>query len=327
MSSPIALTGSRTLLSSPTLSWETVAGNINEQPFMIQNGGKYFLVYSASQSSDDAYCNGMLTNTDGNVTTATSWTKSTGCVFASSGNVYGPTIRSIVQSPDGTETWSLYQAKHFQGSGWDRNIRSQKISWNADSSPNFGTPLAGGSSLTIPSGEPTFCTTCNTYYGWGGSTSSTNANGDWNPLSNLEVRNMTLGITRMQIFQGVQTSNYTASVSVKADQYGSSLANPRYGMYAAYLDANNYVTVLFDPVAGQLSTEAVVGGVAQAKQNTAITLTYTIFHTLSVIKSGTTFTFSMDGTLEQTRTLSLATGQSGLITEDVIAEFRGFSLK
>jgi hypothetical protein len=39
--------------------------------------------------------------------------------------------------------------------GWSRDIRAQRFTWNADGSPNFGTPIAAGTQQQKPSGECT----------------------------------------------------------------------------------------------------------------------------------------------------------------------------
>jgi GH43 family beta-xylosidase len=57
-----------------------------------------------------------------------------------------------VKSPDGTEDWIIYHAAKHSGAGWDRNLRAQKFTWQADGSPDFGTPVSAGVPLTVPSG-------------------------------------------------------------------------------------------------------------------------------------------------------------------------------
>ena len=36
----------------------------------------------------------------------------------------------------------------------NRTTRAQKFTWNADGTPNFGVPVALGTQLAVPSGEP-----------------------------------------------------------------------------------------------------------------------------------------------------------------------------
>jgi GH43 family beta-xylosidase len=58
-------------------------------------------------------------------------------------------------SPDGTENWIVYHGTTSAAGNCDmnRSTRAQKFGWNADGTPNFGTPVALGTVLTSPSGE------------------------------------------------------------------------------------------------------------------------------------------------------------------------------
>ncbi len=157
MSNPYTLSGERVLISSPTNSWERIGRPyVNEGPQALLRNGKVFIVYSASGSWTDDYCLGMLTaSATSNLLLASSWTKSPGCVFSKRDTAYGPGHNNFIQSPDGTEDWLIYHANPVSGGGWSgRNIRVQRFTWKADGSPNFGTPVATYTPLTVPSGEP-----------------------------------------------------------------------------------------------------------------------------------------------------------------------------
>lgn len=162
MLNPWTLTGTRTMLSTPTYSWETQGTpNVNEGPEILKNGaGKVFLIYSASGCWLDEYGLGMLTLKDGgDPLIIANWTKSATPVFtkAPSNNVYGPGHNSFFTSPDGTESWIVYHANgapmNGNGCGTTRSPRMQKFTFNADGTPNFGTPVGSNSPVTVPSGE------------------------------------------------------------------------------------------------------------------------------------------------------------------------------
>lgn len=158
MSNPTTLSSDRVLLAEPTNGWERNGGPpyINEGPQPIVRNGTITMVYSASGSWTDDYCLGWLVNTDGNVMSRGSWTKSSGCVFSKRDTAYGPGHNSFTTSPDGSESWMLYHANAVAGSGWSgRSIRAQKFSWNANNTPNLGTPVATYQWLSAPSGEAT----------------------------------------------------------------------------------------------------------------------------------------------------------------------------
>jgi len=101
---------------------------------------------------------GLLTFTGKrNILDAASWTKTPTPVFSTSvkDSVFAPGHNSFFKSPDGKEDWILYHAnpRPGMGCGNGRSPRAQKFSWNADGSPNFGTPVKSGLALPVPSGS------------------------------------------------------------------------------------------------------------------------------------------------------------------------------
>ena len=99
----------------------------------------------------------MLVNSDGNYLNAASWTKQTQPVFktmtSTNGSVYGPGHCSLSQSLDGTEDWIFYHAAKTSGSGWDRDVRMQKFTWDPNGYPNFGEPIPAGIAINNPAGD------------------------------------------------------------------------------------------------------------------------------------------------------------------------------
>jgi GH43 family beta-xylosidase len=155
MSNPWTLTGTRTLLTKPELSWElNGAPKVNEEPDILQRNGKTFLVYSASHCISDDDALGMLTLTGTNPLLAASWTKSQTPVFVKNptNRAYGPGHNGFFTLKDGTQSWLIYHANSNPNEGCG-NPRMQQFTWNADGTPNFGSPVAIGTALTRPSGE------------------------------------------------------------------------------------------------------------------------------------------------------------------------------
>jgi GH43 family beta-xylosidase len=157
MSNPWTLTGPRVELSEPTYPWERYGMvPVNEGPEIIQHGGNTFLLYSASHCGTDYYGLGQLRmSSTADPLVATNWTKSAKPVFVQGVNAYGPGHNGFFKSKDGTEDWLIYHAntKAGQGCGDLRNPRMQKFTWNADGSPNFGTPVDINVPLARPAGE------------------------------------------------------------------------------------------------------------------------------------------------------------------------------
>ncbi|MFD3654609.1 family 43 glycosylhydrolase [Streptomyces sp. NPDC058620] len=158
MSNPYTLSGSAfSVISSPTLSWETQGGTVNEGPEPLYRNGKTFVVYSASACWGPDYKLGRLELTGSNPLLASSWTKKSTPVFSrnDSAGVYGPGHNGFFTSPDGTENWIVYHANDSASGGCDngRTTRAQKFTWNADGTPDFGAPIALGATRPGPSGE------------------------------------------------------------------------------------------------------------------------------------------------------------------------------
>ncbi|HEX6354697.1 family 43 glycosylhydrolase [Actinophytocola sp.] len=158
LSNPWTASGTRRILSTPTFSWETVGGAVNEGAEVIQRNGRTFIVFSASHCSTPDYKLGILTYNGGDPLQQSSWVKSSQPVFQrnNAAGVFAPGHNGFFKSPDGTEDWIVYHANSSANGGCDmnRSTRAQKFTWNADGTPNFGTPAAAGTRLPVPSGEP-----------------------------------------------------------------------------------------------------------------------------------------------------------------------------
>ncbi|MFB5678114.1 family 43 glycosylhydrolase [Paenibacillus terreus] len=155
MSDPRTISSQRVLISTPDHDWETSPGRINEGPQVNIRGNTINLVYSANGSWTDSYCLGLITAKIGDdLMNPSSWVKQDKPIFSSANGVYGPGHHSLTTSPDGSEDWIIYHAARWPGSGWTRNVRAQKFTWNADGTPNLGEPVDPNKPIATPSGEP-----------------------------------------------------------------------------------------------------------------------------------------------------------------------------
>ncbi|TDC21581.1 alpha-N-arabinofuranosidase [Streptomyces sp. 8K308] len=157
LANPWTPSGRGVRISSPTHAWERSGAGVNEGPVILRRNGRTFLVYSASHCNTPDYKLGMLELVGSDPMNASSWRKFANPVFQrnDAAGVFGPGHNSFFTSPDGSETWIAYHANSSASDGCSgtRTTRAQRISWNADGTPNFGIPVANGVSLSGPSGE------------------------------------------------------------------------------------------------------------------------------------------------------------------------------
>jgi GH43 family beta-xylosidase len=142
----------------PTDPAEPTHVDVNEGPEVLQHGGKVFLVYSANGCWTDFYSLAMLeASGKADLLKPSTWKKRPQPVFTYSpeSQAFGPGHNGFFQSPDGREDWIIYHAnpESGQGCGGHRSPRAQRFAWNSDGTPEFGRPVALGTSRVPPSGE------------------------------------------------------------------------------------------------------------------------------------------------------------------------------
>ncbi|GAA0921427.1 family 43 glycosylhydrolase [Virgisporangium aurantiacum] len=153
LSNPWTAAGTRRVLAELSSG----EGGVNEGAEVLQRNGRTFIIYSAVHCSSADYHLRYLTYNGGEPLNASSWVKNPNPVFRrnDAASVFGPGHNGFFKSPDGAEDWIVYHATSTPGGcNLNRSTRAQKFTWNADGTPNFGTPVALGTTLTAPSGEP-----------------------------------------------------------------------------------------------------------------------------------------------------------------------------
>lgn len=155
MRSPWDTIGEETTLSEPTYDWERQTHPVIEGPIALQRDGRTWIVYAASACWGPDYKLGMLTYVGGDPLDVASWEKHPEPVFerADERGVFAPGHNTFFKSPDGTEDWMAYHANDAATDVCDmaRTPRIQKFTWSDDGTPNFGTPVAAGEPLAVPS--------------------------------------------------------------------------------------------------------------------------------------------------------------------------------
>ncbi|KAF1983044.1 glycoside hydrolase family 43 protein [Aulographum hederae CBS 113979] len=154
-----ATIGAVSVISKPTLPWETVGAAVNEGAAVISHsvGGNNttFLTYSASYCWTSSYSLGLLTLAEGaDPLQMRSWKKSGPVMRTANGN-YAPGHNGFFKSPDGTQDWNVFHATSNREGTCDGNRYTMvsPVAWAADGSPSLGNPLALSRTLTSPSGE------------------------------------------------------------------------------------------------------------------------------------------------------------------------------
>ncbi|ODM95222.1 Extracellular exo-alpha-(1-_5)-L-arabinofuranosidase [Orchesella cincta] len=158
MENPMRVLPPRILLRTPTMDWEMHGYPVNEGPFIVQNAGRTFLIFSASSTFTPDYCLGMMGIDDMRDPLIQSnwWNDLNFCLFQRNDaeNVFGTGHASFVRSPDDSELWMVYHAvDDVNDLGINRRARIQKMDWNADNSPKFPAAIGINKPLPAPSGE------------------------------------------------------------------------------------------------------------------------------------------------------------------------------
>ncbi|KAF8892279.1 glycoside hydrolase family 43 protein [Infundibulicybe gibba] len=136
--------GNAVKISTPTLSWETIGANVNEGPAALYQGGRTWIVFSASNCAGTGYQLGRLELTPGaNPLSASSWTKYGSPIFTSA-NGWQPGHNGFFTSPSGSQIFMVYHASKTSPGTCDGNRYTmvQQVGWHTDGSPNLGSPRA-----------------------------------------------------------------------------------------------------------------------------------------------------------------------------------------
>lgn len=161
MSNPWTIDSARTMISEPAYPWEKHGDlpgrhvNVNEGPEVLLHGNKIFIVFSASGCWTDFYTLGIIqADVGATLLDAKSWTKFDHPFLSTdpTAKAFGPGHNGFFKSPDGKQDWIIYHANPEPGEGCGdlRSPRIQRFIWDADGTPNFGTPVPLGQPLEKP---------------------------------------------------------------------------------------------------------------------------------------------------------------------------------
>ncbi|KAJ6591563.1 Arabinanase/levansucrase/invertase [Mycena vulgaris] len=132
--------GNAVKISTPTNTWETISGPVNEGPAALYHGGFTWIIFSASSCAGTGYELGQLTLTGTNPLSASSWTKNANPVFANG----CPGHNGFFLSPCKRQQYLVYHASKTSPALCDgsRYTMVQQVNWHTDGSSNLGVPRA-----------------------------------------------------------------------------------------------------------------------------------------------------------------------------------------
>jgi GH43 family beta-xylosidase len=344
----IGSASSAVTFSSPadasTHGWESASDYsipINEGPEVVKHSGRINVLFSGGEIWSDTYAEGLISNTGGCVRTPSNWTKDSGNpIFSAANGVHAVGTVGVVPSPDGTETWMMYQGEDSTN---EHTLRVKAISWNSDNTPDLGAPDSTSTALAIPSGEieP---------WGWGNAPATggcsalpatCQVDGTWsftNPTTGSV--NSVDGTTYQKVFMPSPSyTKYSVSVNLRyGGTTGGVSSAPWYGVYGWYADRNNWMQARISWTADFLVTYGLVGGVSQGFQSQALPggFSRTAFHNLRVVKRQSSGHGVFDVYLDDVKQTAVSdqdygsganvAGVVGLATEDQYADYTNFQL-
>ncbi len=383
MSDPLTLqanpqTGKKVVeLSTPTQPWEIRGFPTEEGPFGFTHDGVDYILFSGSFSGNpDQYSSGLLINNHppqpngvGNpLLNPASWIKQ-GPVFDGHHASYGTASSVLVNSPDGTELWNVYHGTdclkdcfRVDCKTWrDRSVRAQKAGWSPSGSLVMGYPVdianTDKTGKEVPLPDPSTGS-----YGtmmipaWGdafgdaaeGNPADGRPVGTWNSSNPASISSTSLDANRFDSnFFGANPNwqNYILRTDVKWIATGKKDPHPKYGVYGAYVDHENYFVAMIDITScgspGCLTTAGVVEGAASKWENCPLPASFhpATASTLVVEAVNGTFTAFIDGTKLsgpcQSRQFNLTAGQSpirgssgqvGVVVQNTQAQYTGFNV-
>lgn len=242
--------------------------------------------------------------------------------IASTGD--GPVQHVAFRNPDGQKVLLAYNS----GSS-DQEFT---VRWG---SRTFSYTLPGKGTITFTwDGTPDHRT-----YGWGDSTfgadtDNPNAGGQqtgtWDLRRGGEADSTGLGAAWNSTFLGyADLRDFSVRADVRPGTAGTTVGAPKYGIYACYHDADNYVQGWLDPDGHSFDTHAVVSGMDLGWDNTKLDpdVDLSAAHRIEARRHGTSVTFLLDGKTVARSVAPAMNCQIGLVTQDHTAQFRNVSVR
>lgn len=135
-----------------------MCSEVREGPTSIVRGDRLFLTYSTCDTGKPDYSLYLISiPTDGDPMVPGNWTTYPDPILTRNdeAGVYGPGHHSFFKSPDGSQDWIAYHAKNTSDYTYEwRSTRAQQVTWSDAGLPVIGAPLALGTDIPFPAGDP-----------------------------------------------------------------------------------------------------------------------------------------------------------------------------
>jgi len=117
MTSPLLKTGEPVRIIAPDQQWEKKPYPLTEAPWMLKQGGTYYLLYSGGGADTQDYAIGYATSRS----PLGPFTKHPGPLFKKGNGIFGPGHPSVVKDRAG-KLWMVYHQQKDASRGWNRMI-------------------------------------------------------------------------------------------------------------------------------------------------------------------------------------------------------------
>jgi GH43 family beta-xylosidase len=154
------------------------------------------------------------------------------------------------------------------------------------------------------------------------------ARGNWSITDAATVESANTGSNWDTLYQGNPNfSRYSVQVNTRVLENGIGDTPPSYGLIVCHDDRNNQLTLWIDAAQNTLAWKAVVKGQASS-QSVALPAGFDTAgtHMLSATKSGSSFTFLLDGNELAQVNLELLNGSSGVVSQNARVWFDSFTI-
>jgi GH43 family beta-xylosidase len=138
MKGPLAIWGTRALLTTPDQGWERASMPVCERPQVLRRNEDIFVAYFANGSRNPHCCLGLLRHQSGSLLDPRKWVKY-GPVSTKTDEVWGMGYCSLAKFLDRNEDWIIYQCGDSAAlEAPEAAVYARPFSWSSEGFPEIG---------------------------------------------------------------------------------------------------------------------------------------------------------------------------------------------